>query len=87
MTVVCARVDLGVERKRGRLPSSGVMVSWKLSKSAGSGKLVTIVEGRSNSVKSVVARNALAPFDEMSVTEGNVGKWRETPGNAHPSAP
>ena len=39
------------------VPSSGVMVSWKLSKSAGSGKLVSIVEGRSNSVKSgIVAR-------------------------------
>jgi hypothetical protein len=34
------------------MPSSGVMVSVKLRRSAGSGKLVTIVEGRSSSVRS-----------------------------------
>lgn len=33
-------------------PSSGVMVSVKLRRSAGSGKVVTIVDGRSSSVKS-----------------------------------
>ena len=43
-------------RRRGgrdRLPSSGVMVSSKLSKSSGFGKLVFIVDGRSSSVRSV----------------------------------
>lgn len=34
------------------IPSSGVMVSVKLRRSAGSGKLVTMVEGRSSSVRS-----------------------------------
>jgi hypothetical protein len=34
------------------MPSSGVMVSVKLRRLAGSGKLVTIVEGRSSSVRS-----------------------------------
>jgi hypothetical protein len=34
------------------MPSSGVMVRVKLRRSAGLGKLVTIVEGRSSSVKS-----------------------------------
>lgn len=38
------------------LPSSGVMVSSKLSKSSGLGKLVFIVEGRSSSVRSVRIR-------------------------------
>lgn len=33
-------------------PSSGFMVSVKLRRSAGSGKFVVIVEGRSSSVKS-----------------------------------
>lgn len=35
-------------------PSSGVIVKLKLSRSAGSGKCVFIVEGRSSSVKSAV---------------------------------
>lgn len=34
------------------IPSSGVMVSVKLRRSAGSGKLVFMVDGRSSSVKS-----------------------------------
>ena len=34
------------------MPSSGATVSVKLRRSAGSGKLVTIVEGRSSSVRS-----------------------------------
>lgn len=40
------------ERKRDA-PSSGVMVSVKLSRSAGSGKFVCIVAGKSSSVRSV----------------------------------
>jgi hypothetical protein len=38
------------------IPSSGVMVRVKFRRSAGSGKWVTIVEGRSSSVKSCVQR-------------------------------
>lgn len=58
-------------RGRSNLPSSGVMVSWKLSKSAGSGKLVSIVEGRSNSVKSVVKGNRISSIrlDERQSAE------------------
>ena len=42
----------GMETNHTSMPSSGVMVRVKLRRSAGSGKLVTIVEGRSSSVKS-----------------------------------
>lgn len=38
----------------GYIPSSGVIVSVKLRRSAGSGKFVFIVGGRSSSVKSAV---------------------------------
>lgn len=40
------------KRDRTDMPSSGVMVRVKFRRSAGSGKLVIIVEGRSSSVKS-----------------------------------
>jgi hypothetical protein len=42
----------GIETTDTSVPSSGVMVRVKLRRSAGSGKWVTMVEGRSSSVKS-----------------------------------
>lgn len=41
-----------METVHTNVPSSGVMVRVKLRRSVGFGKLVTIVEGRSSSVKS-----------------------------------
>jgi len=38
------------------MPSSGVMMNWKLRRSAGSGKCVFIVDDSSNSVKSFWTR-------------------------------
>ena len=46
-------IRTSLNSKREAEPSSGVIVSVKLSRSAGSGKSVFIVEGRSSSVKSV----------------------------------
>jgi hypothetical protein len=39
--------------RKGKVPSSGVIVSVKLSRSAGSAKWVFIVDGKSSSVKSM----------------------------------
>ena len=53
MIVIRTEVTGEREREKEDVPSSGVMVSSKLSRSSGLGKFVFIVEGRSSSVKSV----------------------------------
>ena len=51
------------------IPSSGVMVRVKFRRSLGSGKCVTIVEGRSSSVRSCVQR-------EVSPSRHSVGEFK-----------
>jgi hypothetical protein len=52
----CISISLGGVELHLRVdaPSSGVIVSVKLRRSAGSGKLVFIVDGKSSSVKSML---------------------------------
>ena len=50
------------------IPSSGVIVRVKFRRSAGSGKWVTIVEGRSSSVKSCVQR-------EVGTSQYSIGEF------------
>lgn len=64
------------------MPSSGVMVSVKLRRSAGSGKLVTIVEGRSSSVRSFRNGSATSQAQKLDTVHtflhsnlGGAGLW------------
>jgi hypothetical protein len=73
----------GIETIYTSMPSSGVMVRVKLRRSAGSGKLVTIVEGRSSSVRSygeIYQQRRKPPKDETMHTFlhsdlGGAGLW------------